>query len=115
MPRTPPLAGDKRLASRSLRPHYIFPFRLDQGFGYRKLTHWPFSYQSHMPVVTCTPSYEKPELWVGTSNWHGRFRHSPNPSGGQAPALHLILPPSTYWMHIFVPIAHPGLRRHTKV
>ena len=57
---------------------------------------------------------------------------SPDPSGGRAPALHFIVPPSTislqygtfrrwragiavYRMCIFVPITHPGCRRQTKV
>ena len=43
-----------------------------------------------------TPRYEKPELWLGTTNWHGGFCDAPpRPSGGQAPALHFLIPPST--------------------
>ena len=46
------------------------------------------SCQSLMPVVAGTPRYEKLELWVGTSDWHGGFCQArPRPSGGQAPRL----------------------------
>ena len=49
-----------------------------------------------MPVGAGTPRYEKPELWFGTANRHGGFCHAPpDPSGGQAPALHFLIPPPT--------------------
>ena len=45
-----------------------------------------FSYQSLMPAGAGTPRYEKPELWLGTANWHGRFCHAPpRPLRGTSP------------------------------
>ena len=33
-----------------------------------------------------TPSYEKPELWFGTANWHGGFCYAPpRPQLGDKP------------------------------
>ena len=78
------------------------------------------SYQSPMPAGAGTPRYEKPELWLGTTNWHGGFCDAPpRPSGGQAPALHFLIPPSTIGLQFgtFRPLragievdwrAHPG-------
>ena len=52
-----------------------------------------------------TPRYEKPELWLGTASWHGGFCHAPPaPSGGQAPALHFLIPPSALGLQIAYPI-----------
>ncbi len=49
-----------------------------------------------MPAPAGTPRYEMPGLWLGAANWHGGFCHAhPDPSGGQAPALHFLIPPST--------------------
>ena len=59
------------------------------------------SCQSLMPAGAGTPRYEKPELWRGTANWHGGFCHAvPDPSGGQAPALHFLIPPSTIGLQL---------------
>ena len=45
------------------------------------------SYQSLMPVTTGTPRYEKPELWLGTANWHRGFCHTPpRPLRGTSPS-----------------------------
>ena len=45
-----------------------------------------FSYQSLMPVGAGTPKYEKPELWLGTANWHDGFCHAPpRPLRGTSP------------------------------
>ena len=42
-----------------------------------------------MPACAGTPRYEKRELWFGTANRRGGFcQPHPDPSGGQAPALH---------------------------
>ena len=56
-----------------------------------------FSHQSLMPATAGTPRYEKPELWFGTSELARRILLTPHPdpSGGQAPALHFLIPPST--------------------
>ncbi len=44
------------------------------------------SYQSLMPAGAGTPRYEKPELWLGTANLHGRFCHAPpRPQRGTSP------------------------------
>ena len=52
-----------------------------------------FSYQSLMPAGAGTPRCEKRELWLGTANRHGGVCHPhPDPSGGQAPALHFPVP-----------------------
>ena len=54
------------------------------------------SYQSLMPAGAGTPRYEKPELWFGTAKLARRIlpRPDPDPCGGQAPALHFLIPPS---------------------
>ena len=114
-------AGDKPLASRSLRPRYIGLGEIVADFstdvlprgirawipasagktiagigGFR--SHDPrrvrsFSYQLLIPACAGTPRNDKPASWVGSANWHGGFCHSPtDPSGGQAPALHSPLP-----------------------
>ncbi len=45
-----------------------------------------FSYQSSMPAAAGTPRYEKPELWLGTTNWHGGFCDAPpRPQRGTSP------------------------------
>ena len=49
------------------------------------------SYQSLMPAAAGTPRYGKPELWLGTAD---SATPHPDPSGGQAPALHSLIPPS---------------------
>ncbi len=98
------------------------------------------SYQSHAAGAG-TPRYEKPELWFGTANWHGGFpRPTPTPAGDKPPRyIFSFRPrPSVYNSarfaggepasrligghipdrspgHAFVPIAHAGWRRHTKV
>ncbi len=39
-----------------------------------------------MPAGAGTPRYEKPELWLGTANWHGGFCHAtPRPQRGTSP------------------------------
>ena len=44
------------------------------------------SYQLSMPAVAGTPRYEKPELWLGTTNWHGGFCDAtPRPQRGTSP------------------------------
>ena len=60
-----------------------------------------FSYQSLMPAGAGTPRYEKQGLWFGTADWHRGFCHThPDPSGGQAPALHFLVPPSTIGLRL---------------
>ena len=100
------------------------------------------SCQSFMPAGAGTPRCEKPELWFGTANWHGGFCYAPPPTpAGDKPPRYIFSfrhRPSVYnsaglaggepasrligWHipdrspgHAFVPIAHPGWRRHTKV
>ena len=85
-----------------------------------------FSYQSLMPAAAGTPRDEKPELWVGTAD--SATPHL-DPGGGQAPALHFVVPSSTiglqsgtfhrwiagiigYRMHIFVPMTVKRSRRY---
>ena len=98
------------------------------------------SYQSPMPAAAGTPRYEKPELCLGTTNWHAgfcdapprpqrgtcpraTFAHSARPldnsarfAGGK-PASRLIGGhiPDRSPGHAFIAIAHAGHRRHTKV
>ena len=44
------------------------------------------SYQSLMLAGAGTRRYEKPELWLGTANWHCGFRHAPpRPQRGTSP------------------------------
>ena len=39
-----------------------------------------------MPAGAGTPRYEKPELWLGTANWHRGFCHAPpRPQRGTSP------------------------------
>ena len=39
-----------------------------------------------MPAGAGTPRYEKPELWLGTANWHGGFCYAPpRPLRGTSP------------------------------
>ncbi len=39
-----------------------------------------------MPAAAGTPEYEKPELWLGTGNWHRGFCHAtPRPLRGTSP------------------------------
>ena len=39
-----------------------------------------------MPTAAGTPRYEKPELWLGTTNWHGGFCDAPpRPQRGTSP------------------------------
>ena len=95
------------------------------------------SYQSLMLAGAGTRRYEKPELWLGTANWHGGFRHAPpRPQRGTSPPRYISLGtlgcrcsddggwcrrpvpeliPDRSPGHAFVPIAHAGWRRHTKV
>ena len=43
-------------------------------------------YQSLIPDTAGTPKYEKPELWLGTANWHDGFCHAPpRPLRGTSP------------------------------
>ena len=94
-------AGDKSLASRSLRPHYIPPspplwIPAFAGMTIGKIDGIPRHYrsrvtssrigvrdmlsdQSLMPAGAGTPRYEKLELWLGTANWHRGFCHAPPP------------------------------------
>ena len=98
------------------------------------------SYESVMPAGAGTPRYEEPELWLGTADWHGGIPATPHPdpSGGQAPALHFLIPPSTIGLQFGTfrrwragievdwrahpgsesgmcpPIAHAGWCQHTK-
>ena len=103
-----------------------------------------------MPAGAGTPRYEKPELWLGTANWHDGFCQAmPRPQRGTSPRAtfsHSAIDPRSSICvgckvynsagfvggepasrliggHIpdrspgyaFVPIAHAGWCRHTKV
>ena len=49
------------------------------------------SYQSPMPTAAGTPRYEKPELWLGTTNWHGGFCDAPpRPLAGDKPPRYIF-------------------------
>ena len=112
---TPTPAGDKPLASRSLRPRYIFSFRhrssdarfaraepalrligVPSRIGARDM----LSYQSLIPAGAGTPIVAELVVQrIGTAD--SATPHS-DPSGGQAPrlaksstALHFLIPPST--------------------
>ena len=95
-----------------------------------------FSYESLMPAGAGTLRYEELKLWLGTANWHGGFCYAPpRPLRGTSPRAtfsHSAIGhrPSVYNSarfargepalrlsggHVFVPIAHAGCRRHTKV
>ena len=51
------------------------------------------SYQSLISAGAGTPSYEKPELWLGTANWHGGFCHAPpRPQRGTSPSPREVRP-----------------------
>ena len=50
------------------------------------------SYQSLIPAAAGTPRCEKPALWFGTAD--SAMPH-PDPCGGQAPALHFLIAPTT--------------------
>ena len=56
-----------------------------------------------MPAAAGTPEYEKPELWLGTGNWHRGFCHAPPrpPAGDKPPRYISPSPPmdllSLYW------------------
>ena len=52
------------------------------------------SYQSFMPAASGTPRYEN-EAWSLEGNWVSLVPPHPDPCGGQAPALHFLIPPST--------------------
>ncbi len=99
---TPTPAGDKPLASRSLRPRYIFSFRhrpsvynsarFAGGEPASRLIggHIPDRSPGHVPIAhpgwRRHTKYEKPELWFGTVNWHGGFCHAPpRPQRGTSP------------------------------
>ena len=59
------------------------------------------SYQSLMPAGAGAPRYERPGLSLGTENSPRILpRPSSDPSGGQAPALHLLVPPSTIGLQL---------------
>ena len=94
-----------------------------------------FSYQSLIPAGAGTPRYENWVHWLMEGSGVVCAAH-PAPSWGQAPALHFSLAtlgcrclgdggwcrrpapeliPDRSPGHAFVPIAHAGCRRHTKV
>ena len=50
------------------------------------------SYQSLIPAAAGTAKYEKLALWFGTAD---SATPLPDPSGGQAPALHFLIAPTT--------------------
>ena len=57
------------------------------------------SYQSSMPAAAGTPEYEKPELWLGTGNWHRGFCHAtPRPLRGTSPRA--TFPPPHPWTSV---------------
>ena len=61
------------------------------------------SCQSPMPAGAGTPRYEKPELWLGTANWHGGFCHAPTPTlAGDKPLASRSLRP-----HYISPLPAP--------
>ena len=54
------------------------------------------AYRMLMPAGAGTLRYENPELGFFAANSHGGFcRAHPDPSGGQAPALHFLVAPTT--------------------
>ena len=59
---------------------------------------------SDMGLQFGTPRFEEPELWLGTASWHGdSATPHPDPSGGQAPALHFLIPPSDMGLQFGTP------------
>ncbi len=102
--RPPTPAGDKPLASRSLRPHYIFSFRL-------------------RPSVCNSARFAggEPELWFGTANWRGGFCHAPpRPQRGTSPSPRVVFDRATFSRSAIdhrSTIRHvsPVESRHTKV
>ena len=58
------------------------------------------SCQSPMPAGAGTPRYEKPELWLGTANWHGGCHAPPRPPRGTSPRLLRRATPSTFGLQI---------------
>ncbi len=77
-----------------------------------------FSYQSPIPADAGTPRFENPELRFYAAESHGGFCHAQAPPQRGTSPRATFSPPRPSWSAgdvIFVPIAHPGLRRHTKV
>ena len=57
-----------------------------------------------MPAGAGTPRYEKPEVWLGTANWHGGFCHAtPRPQRGDEPLASRSLRPR------YIPLPPPLL------
>ncbi len=89
-------AGDKPLASRSLRPRHSLSFRQRPSiynparFAAREPASWfigcTFSYQSLMPSGAGTRRYENPELRFYAADSFGGFCHAqPRPQRGTSP------------------------------
>ena len=65
-----------------------------------------FSYQPLTPAGAGTPSYEKPESWVGSANWHGGFCHSPpRPQRGTSPSPRVVFDRTTLALGRLSPIS----------
>ena len=66
------------------------------------------SYQSSMPAGAGTRRYEKLELWLGTANWHGGFRHAPpRPQRGTSPRA-TFPSPHPFWIPAFAGMTNWG-------